>query len=186
MKTIIIAIDPAGPTGKTGIAVFEDGQCIASGAGRLDAPAHDAIGRWLWSGIIPIGAVFGTTPHYYVEEPGDWIEGFRRHVRADRPGGAPAHRPISYASIRQIERAIGAWMATVGAVPVPDSDVKEGVTGQRNAPKESVQAALRRMGYGFSDPNEADAIALGHHMSSRTALEERIEAGKHEQSSPQT
>jgi hypothetical protein len=173
MTNLLVAIDPAalGPRpGKTGWAVFENGRLKGSGSCRGNCTAE------VW--MAPDGPfeLVGIDPRrLVVEEPGGWIRGFRR-------GGGKA---ISYDSIRALERAIGAWQA-IGAETVTDEHVKEALTGNCHAPKYQVHQNLRLMGYDLAtgrcpncrsmnrmqsdhDPDAADAVALGHVVSSEAA-----------------
>ena len=97
---------------------------------------------------------------WYIEEPGEWMRG--------------AKAGKSWGSVVKLQRAIGAWVALTGAQPVADSDVKEALTGRKHAPKSQVQWALKALGYEFTENNEADAVALGHFMSNKLALEARV------------
>jgi hypothetical protein len=174
MANLLVAIDPAalGPRpGKTGWAVFYGTDLKGSGNYRGLSTEE------IWMATKgPFELVGIANPRIIVEEPGGWIRGFRR-------GGGKA---ISYDSIRALERAIGAWQA-IGAETVTDEHVKDAIANDRHAPKHQVHQTLRLMGYEFApgrcpdcrrfnpewndhDPDAADAVALGHVVSSEAAL----------------
>ncbi len=169
MSNLLVAIDPAalGPRpGKTGWALFDEGRLLRSGSCQVNHTSE------AWLAVNPRGFI----PRIVVEEPGGWIRGFRRG----------AGKAISYDSIRALERAIGAWQS-IGAETVTDEHVKEAVTGDLHASKFQVHNVLRLIGYKLADgrcpncascnpewsdhdPDAADAVALGHVVSSEAEL----------------
>lgn len=82
-----------------------------------------------------------------------WFEEVRRHVGTDAAhvyGGLMA--------------SLSSWGELRG-VPyegVPVGTIKRHATGKGNAPKETMIAAARALGYSPTDDNEADAIAILH------------------------
>lgn len=174
MPNLLVAIDPAalGPRpGKTGWAVFDGKELKGSGSckGRSTMSIWAEVSRYF------IGRPTAQR-RLVVEEPGGWIRGF-----AGKGG-----RHISYDAIRALERAIGAWQEH-GAETVTDEHVKEAITGDRHAKKSLVHKHLQIMGYQIApgtcadcrplyyeydhDPDAADAVALGHVVSSEASHE---------------
>lgn len=52
---------------------------------------------------------------------------------------------------------------------VPVGTIKRSITGRGNADKQAMIQAVRRLGFDPADDNEADALALLHHVLNQTA-----------------
>lgn len=58
--------------------------------------------------------------------------------------------------------------------PVNPSSIKKAATGNGNAKKAEVSAAMRAAGFDFTDPNEGDALALLHHAFADLSSQRRV------------